>query len=425
MLRPVVMTEQGYLRIFGGQAGREADTAGSEALPGKSGVRQSGKRSAGSASARLSSGDPVKDVRDLIASLEGLRFESQFNPMEMIRRIHLLTQLGEGEVLDVLADLSKAEDGTGDEQFRMIAGLIVLTRLAELNGPAAIRHIQSGSDSMWEGMGGEAGVMVMNSWVAADPDGARRWFEDGMKQLDQGEMKDLMENDEFRQAYYDGMAKHDAEALSREVDEESDPDKRDDVLVALVRNAKAPAELVGLLDRCAGASDARSEAIEKLSKADPLAAAAWVERQDADEARDGDVATVASVMMERDSEGGIQWYLAQELSDGQLAGFRLSRIVDHLAAEDLEKAAEWVESRPDDAARDAAEISMAAHCMRQDADMGMGWLARVGDSANRDSALRDILRSEWDYRAGRLRDGLIEAAERAGLGEAARNFKPE
>lgn len=425
LLRPVVMTDHGELRLFVGQGATGSSAADSEALPGKSGVRQSGRRSAGSPSARLSSGDPVKDVRDLIASLEGLRFESQLNPMEMIRRIHLLTQLGEGEVLDVLADLSKAGDGTGDEQFRMIAGLIALTRLAELNGPEAMRLIHPGSDSMWEGLGGDAGVMVMNSWVEADPDGAKRWFEDGMKQLDQGEMKDLMENDDFRQAYYDGMAKHDAAALSREADEESDPDKRDEVLVALVRNAKDPAEMVGLLDRCAGASDARAEAIEKLSKADPLAAAAWVERQEADEARDGDVATVASMMMERDSEKGIQWYLAQELSDGQRAGSRLSRIVDHLAAEDLEKAAEWVDSRPDDDVRDAAEISMARHSMRRDADEGMGWLARVGDSTSRDSALHDILRNEWDYTEGRLRDGLIEAAEKAGLGDAARNFKPE
>lgn len=424
-LRPVVMTDRGDSESVTEQGASEASSAESEALGGKSGARRSGKRSAGSPLARLSSGDAVKDVQDLIASFHGIQSEAQLNPMEMIRRIYLLTQLREDEVVDVLAELSKVDGSPGDAQFGMIASLIALTRLAELNGPEAIRLLHSGPGSMWEGSEGEAAVLVMNSWVAADPDGTKRWFDDGMKPLDPGEMKDLMENDDFRQAYYDGMAKHDAETLSREVEQESDPDKRDEVLLALVRNARDPAEMVGLLDRCAGASDARAEAIEKLCKADPLAAAAWVEGQDADEARDEDVATVASVMMERDSEQGIQWYLAQELSDGQRPGSRLSRIVDHLAGVDLEKAAEWVESRPDDAARDSAEISMARHAMRRNADQGMGWLARVGDPASRDSALHDILRNEWDYTEGRLREGLVEAAEKAGLGDAARNFKPE
>lgn len=425
LLRPVVVTDRGELRLFAVQGATEASAESSEALAGKSGARQTGKRSAGSPLARLSSGDAVKDVQDLIASFEGLRSEAQLNPMEMIRRIYLLTQLREGEVLEVLADLSKADDRIGNAQFGMIARLIALTRLAELNGPEAMRLIHSGSDSIWEGSEGEVGVLVMNSWVAADPEGAKRWFEDGMKRLDQEEMKDLMENDDFRQSYYDGMAKHDAEVLARELDDESDPDKRDEVMVALVRNAKSSDELAGLLDRCTGASDARTEAVEKLIKSDPAAAAAWVEKQAADDARDRDITEVASVMMDRDSERGIEWYLAQEMADNHREGDRLSRIVDHLASEDLEKAAEWVESRPDDAARDSAETSMAWQAKRQDWDEAMEWLTRVDDATKRHEALQSMFRSEWNREEGGLPDHVIEAAEKAGMGDAARNYQPE
>ena len=361
LLRPVVVTESGDLRLFAEQGATEASAEGSEALSGKSEVRSSGKWSAGSHSARLSSGDAVEDVRDLIASFEGIRSETQLNPMELIRRLYLLTQLRESEVLDVLASLSKAEDSIGGPEFGTMAGMIALTRLAELNGPEAMRLIHSKElGSMWDGSAEDAAsVMVMNSWVAADPEGAKRWFEAGMKHLDQEELRDLMEKDDFRQAYYDGMAKHDPEALAREIGEDSDSDKRDQMMIALVRSAKDPAELVGLLDRCTAESDARTEAIEKLNESDPRAAAAWVEKQSVDEARDEDIANVATAMMERDSEKGVEWYLAQELADEEREGERLSRIVGHLASTDLEQAAEWVESRPDDAARDSAEITMA------------------------------------------------------------------
>lgn len=426
LLRPVIVTDRGDLRLFAEQRATEASVEGSETMAGKSEVRAAGKRSAGSPLARLSSGDAVTDVRELIESFEGVRSETQLNPMELIRRIYLLTQLREGEVMDVLASLSKAEDSIGGHEFAAIAGMIALTRLAELNGPEAMRLIHSKKlTSMWDGSEDAASVLVMNSWVAADPEGAKRWFEAGMKQLDQEEMRGLMENDDFRRSYYDGMAKHDPEALAREIGDDSDSDKRDDVLVALVRNAKEPAELVELLDRCTGVSDARTEAVDRLSKEDPQAAAAWVEKQAADDARDEDIARVASVLMERDSGNGVEWYLAQELADGERAGYRLSSIVNHLAPRDLEKAAVWVESRPDDAARDSAEVAMAWQTKGQDLVEAMGWLTRVGDSSKRDEALKSMFRSEWDREEGRLPDHVIEAAEKAGIGDAARNYRPE
>ncbi len=85
LLRPVIVTDRGECRLFASQGGGAA--AGSEELAGKSESRASGNRSAGSPLARLSSGDAVTDVRDLIASFEGIRSETQLNPMELIRRI--------------------------------------------------------------------------------------------------------------------------------------------------------------------------------------------------------------------------------------------------------------------------------------------------------------------------------------------------
>ncbi len=426
LLRPVIVTESGDLRLFAEQGTTEASAEGSEALAGKSEVRSYGKRSAGSPLVRLSSGDAVTDVRDLIASFEGIRSETQLNPMELIRRMYLLTQLRESEVLDVLASLSKAEDSIGGPEFGTMAGMIALTRLAELNGPEAMRLIYSKElASMWNGSAEDAAsVMVMNSWVAADPEGAKRWFEAGMKQLDQEEMKDLMDNDDFRQSYYDGMAKHDPEALAREVGNDSDPDKRDEVMVALVRNAKAPEELVELLDGCIGVYDARTEAIEKLSKVDLKAAAAWVEKQVVDNARDHDIEDVALVMLDRDTERGIEWYMAQEFADAEHEEDRLSKIVYHLAEDDLDRAVEWLELQPDDATRDSAEISMAWQVKGRGWSERMRWLVRVGDVDRRNEALKTMFRSEWHREEGRLPDHVIEAAEKAGIGDAARSYQP-
>jgi hypothetical protein len=426
LLRPVVMKEPGDLRGISKPGRTGASSEGLETASGKSDARSSGKRSAGSPLSRLSTGDPVEDVRELLASFEGIQSESQLNPMEIIRRLYLLTQLREGEVIDVLASLSNEADAMVDAQLRAIAGMVALTRLAELNGPEALRRIHSKDlAAMWEGEEDDAAVLVMNSWVAADPEGAKRWFEDGMKSPGQEEMKDLMESDDFRQAYYDGMAKHDPEALAREIGDGTDSDKRDVVMVALVRNANDPAELVELLDRCIGVYEARTEAIGKLGKVDPTAAAAWVEKQAVDNARDYDIQNVALVMLERDTERGIEWYMAQEFADADRAGDRLSRIVDHLAEKDREKAVRWIESRPDDAARDSAEISMAWQAKRKDIVEAMEWLGRVDDPRLKRDALEQMFRTEWDRRDGRLPDAVIKAAEKAGMGEAARNYHPD
>jgi hypothetical protein len=84
-----------------------------------------------------------------------------------------------------------------------------------------------------------------------------------------------------------------------------------------------------------------------------------------------------------------------------------------------------LESQPDDATRDSAEISMAYQVKGRGWSERLRWLVRVGDVDRRNEALKTMFRSEWEREGGRLPDHVIEAAEEAGMGDAARSYKPE
>lgn len=437
-------------------AAREAMAAGQEAAEGavaapqeraeagptKFWRRGGGRRHRGPAG-RLSSGDAREDLEVLLGTFREIDDAAEVDPMELIRRFSLLSMLREEEAVDLLAHLSdKARDGEDEDEMLVIAGAVVFARLCELNGPRAMQLLADGGfgelarGSELE----ELAAMGMNSWVASDPEGARMWFEglvgemDGLAagggtEEDMTGMMKLLENDELRKAYFDGMVELDPFGLEERVagleHDEVREAMADELMESLVDRAGSVAELRGLLERDLAEGEGRLGAVTRMAELDPGAAAGWVGDQPASELRDREVATVAQRLMNEDLDGGIDWYLGQRLVSGEAEDARMSTVVHRLAGADIERAASWVLRQPDGPRRDHAEVAMAWQGVnRGDWTAGMEWLAEVSAADTRDAALREMFRRGWDQDAGALRPEVAAAAEGAGLGPQAASYQP-
>ncbi|MEP4077486.1 hypothetical protein [Haloferula sp.] len=398
------------------------------------------KSSRRSARRRADRSDPRTSLEELLTTLSTIGDESQLDMMLLIRHASMLTRLNESEAIDLLQHLAQpvADDDFGErEEFNEIASAIIFTRLCELNGPEAMRMASAGE--LMEGLDEDVTVWGMNSWIAADPEGAQRWYEGIMKDADAFILKGdenatppammmVIDNDETRRAYFNGMAKHDPEALEESINQFESDDVRNamraDLMISLVGQETQAEGLVDILNKSTEHNEARGLAIEKLSELDPDQAVAWIETQPAGKSRDNEINTVASTLMDRDSESGIDWYMSQQMHDPEREKDRLSRITYHLARDDSTVAAQWVEQQPDNATRDHAELAMAwTYANQKDWDSSMAWVAGVENQSSRDDTLNKIFERGWNREEGALQPEILSAAEAAGFGDAAGAYK--
>ena len=425
-----------------GGHGRGRWTAPAAGSPSKS-TRTHRARTGRTGSPRSGSGNLTTDFLAFMGSLSDVDDLEDLNMVEFVRQASALTYLSEGQAHDLLVALTKPpEEGEEHDQgdLRQIASALVFARLCEVNGPEAMRMAAAGElGDQWKNDRDELVAMGMNSWVAADPQGAQQWFEGLLGETDKLALAGLEEDmtgsmallgdDEIRQAYFNGMAKHDAKGLEQRMGQFQHEEVRStmegEVLEALVRQEHSKAGLIALLDRSGdGAFDAREEALKKLGKQDPRSAAKWVEDQPVSNARDNHVTQVAMDFMTKDPDAGVDWYMKQELHDESREGDRTSHVVGRLVQVDYGKAVNWLEDQPDGPARDSAEVKLAHSAAgQQNWGDSMAWIAGIESEGTRRQALDRVLRRGWDSQDKALRPEVLEAAEAAGLGEAAQGYK--
>ena len=372
--------------------------------------------------------------------------EDELNLMQLARMAGMVTQMSEGEAVGLLQELMAVKEGEDHDatQMKRILGVFVFSRLCEVNGPEAMRMVAEGELGVTMGsQTDEMLAMGMNAWVAADPEGARRWFDGVLGEVDAlaldggmeedmknatGVMKLLQEKD-LMDAYLRGMAKHDAEALTKSVESLRHEQVREameaEILEAVVETETTADGMVALLQQYEGAegTDARMAAIRKLSELDNARAAKWLEGRAPSAERDHLVTRVADDMMKKDPAAGAAWYMDQELHDADREADRLQRITWQWGRADYEEASQWLERQPDGTARDGAESGMAQMAAgRQEWAESMAWLDGISNEKIQADAMQRILRSGWNPTEKVMNAELLEAAEAAGFGEQAREY---
>jgi hypothetical protein len=377
----------------------------------------------------------------LMQSFMGVVNEEEANLMELARYCGMITTMGESEAHDLLRALALPLEGDEEnaDEIRGIISAIVFTRLCELNGPEAMGMVAAGE--LGEEFEDDFTSLGMNSWIAADPDGAREWFYgllaegdelalSGGEEEAEGRLLLLEDGDDLVGATVRGLAKDDLADLTERVGQLEDPEVRADMETAIfeasVKNETSVEGLLALLETNQGESgrSGRYEALEKLRKLDVAQAAEWVENVEVSNERDRMVSRVADSMLESDPASGAEWYMNQELMSEGPQNDRMAHIVQSWAGKDFEAAESWLETQANDAQRDESESRLARIATYQNEwDGALGWVGDISDDAMREKALRSVLKHGYDRRGEEMNADLLQAAEEAGFGEEARGFK--
>jgi hypothetical protein len=383
------------------------------------------------------------DLKNILTWFSNFDDEAQMDPMFLIRQASQLTMLNQREAVDLLKLLVQPDpdDPEGNfEESRQAVTAILFARLCELNGPEAMRLVAN--DPAFEDFQEEFLAMGMNSWVAANPEGARSWFEglvgEGEAMMlkspagdfePTGLLKLLDEHQELGQAYIYSMTKTSPEVLEKWIEgiksEEIRDSMREELMSAFVQGESESNGLIDLLNKSTDYNSVRISAIEKLTKINLTQAKEWLEKQPAGSTRDYEISTVANELIKKDSKAGIEWYMKQELQAPDQIANRLTTITNELSNEDPDIAAEWIQKQPDNAIRDKAEIAMANVTASHDNwSQSMSWIAGVENEEAQLDALDDILGTGWDRETKQLRPEVLAAAKAAGFEERAAAFRP-
>lgn len=397
--------------LLAGSASSESDSRGSGARPGRA-SRSGGK------------GDSLRtpvSAEDLMAYLKILESVDDFeevNFMQLLRQGSYVTRMSEREVTDLLTQFAKEDEENGveggDGELTQIFTGLLFTRLMELNGPDAMKMLMAGEmGPRWKNEKDELLAVGMASWVDADPEGAINWFRG--EAMSDPNYRELFEDNTVQRAFFAAMSRHDPrEAMS--LAQEAGGEVSSDNMEVIARHENSVEGLERMLAATNG--ETQFEVFQVMSNRDPQAAARWLAGAGAVEERDHFVETVASGMMERDTERGVEWYISQEITTDEGRSERLERVVGQLAEENPATASTWLEGQPDTLLREEAEENMARFATRNsDWETSFRWAAELSDEGQRLETVNWILRRGWDRREQTMNPQMREAAENAGFGE--------
>lgn len=356
------------------------------------------------------------------------------NYLEMMRQgavVGTLTASEAQELLELM-DAQTKEEARLNPFSKMVARLAFM-RWCELDGPGALSGLMVMENEVVERDGKDDFAEVgIQAWTQADPEGARRWMEASLRKIDQlaesgGDFAvldgphRLMAGGDFYKFFLENYIDERGEEvwgiLAQIDNKDVKGSLRDNIVESLAERENDAGKLKRLLDITKpGDFNGQREVLRKLTRQSPDEARIWTESQEPSQNRDRFVVMVASEWLERDPAKAAEWYLGQELVDGDGEQDRYSRIFGAWRQQNLEEAQVWLQSQPDTQARDTAE-SLAANSAvgQRNYVQAVEWVSGIQNEGLRKQAFERILRNTKKLENGEVPNALIEAAREAGF----------
>ncbi|MGC6426787.1 MAG: hypothetical protein ACON5H_07310 [Akkermansiaceae bacterium] len=338
----------------------------------------------------------------------------------------------EAQELLELMDAQTKEEARLNPFSKMVARLAFM-RWCELDGPGALSGLMVMENEVVERDGKDDFAEVgIQAWTQADPEGARRWMEASLRKIDQlaesgGDFAvldgphRLMAGGDFYKFFLENYIDERGEEvwgiLAQIDNKDVKGSLRDNIVESLAERENDAGKLKRLLDITKpGDFNGQREVLRKLTRQSPDEARIWTESQEPSQNRDRFVVMVASEWLERDPAKAAEWYLGQELVDGDGEQDRYSRIFGAWRQQNLEEAQVWLQSQPDTQARDTAE-SLAANSAvgQRNYVQAVEWVSGIQNEGLRKQAFERILRNTKKLENGEVPNALIEAAREAGF----------
>ena len=386
---------------------------------------------------RTQAGGSVEELtaENMVQILSFFNNEKDLNLMELLRYGGLLTDASEPQTLELLQNLKnlQTEDDSSFMEGSLVATGALFTRLCELNGPRAMEMLTSGELGPIDQA--DFGLLGMNSWLAADPEGAKNWVIGTYKQLDQALINEedfseednpvlaMVASDDFMEQYLYGMSKIDPEGLQESLTQLGSEELREELLGELATQkadaAESQEEILALLsEENHEGGTYKGQLIQKLAESDPAKAKELALSQPPGPERDNLLASLTSDFMREDPAAGAAWYQAQELTD-TTEQERLNTITKQWAGRDLEGAAGWLLEQPNTPDRDSSEAALASRSARaSEWEAAFRWTSDISDEKHRQKSLDTILSRAWSSHYQTFPPATLQAAKEAGMENA-------
>jgi hypothetical protein len=308
------------------------------------------------------------------------------NPSAMLKTITLLGQIRDE---DIQAALKEAADFK-EPQSKMMINMMLLSRWAESDGPAALKYAE---DNL-----GEAGPMmqmakmgVLSAWAQSDPDAA--WAH--LQSADNADTGSGMFGGRsmMMMGLFSTMAAKDPDKAFARLSELDDSQERQMALNGIAQSAYDEASRTRIMDEIGKLPDqnerkeARAAILGQLAMVDPDQAVKMTSELPAEERKEASQ-RVGTMLMMSDPERGAAFML--ENADPSNKKQTYQQIVSQWVNADANKAGAWLGEQPQTPDLDGARFSFATQIAGRDPESAMAWANTVTEESQRTQAVEQV-----------------------------------
>jgi hypothetical protein len=363
-----------------------ADGPAKPKAPGKGGTAAGVAGTATDAGgARGPDGAPLT-LQGILAQVKNLmRSGGMQNPSAMLKTITLLGQIRDEDIQEALKEAGNFKE----PQSKMMLNMVLLSRWAEKDGPAALKYAEENLSDQGP-MVQMAKMGVLSAWAQSDPDAA---WEHLKKDEDSDAGGMFGGRSMMMMGMFSALAAQDADKAFARLGELDDPQERQMALNGIAQTAYDDASRTRLMDEIAKLPDegerkeARAAILGQLAMMEPDQAIKMTADLPAEERKDVSQ-RVGTMLMMSDPERGATYLL--ENAEPDKKGPVYQQIVSQWASSDPNKAGAWLGAQPQTPELDGARSSFATQVTARDPESAMAWANTITEENQRVGTVEQV-----------------------------------
>ena len=328
------------------------------------------------------------------------------NPSAMLKTITLLGQIRDE---DIQAALEEAA-GLKEPQSHMMVHMMLLTRWAETDGPAALKYAEENLPAANPMARQMARMGVFSAWAQSDPEAA--WAHLQRTRTEDSEEGAFGGRNMALSGLFSSMAAKDpAQAFSR-LASLDDPTERQMALNGIAQSAWDDSSRARLMEHIATLPDegerkeARAAILGQLALMDPDQAVKMTADLPASERQEA-AQRVGTTLMMSDPERGATLLLENTQPENKKQIYQ--QIVAQWVQADANKAGAWLGAQPPSPDLDGARSLFATQVANRDPESAMAWAQTVTDEDQRASTIGQVYKS-WNKKDEAAATAALEAS---------------
>ncbi len=329
------------------------------------------------------------------------------NPMASMKVLTLLAQIREE---DLVKALEAAEEFT-DPQGKMMIHMVLLSRWAEKDAPAALRYAEENlkGQGMMHNM---VKMSVLSAWAEHDPSAAWEHFQQLDAEASDGGM--MGERGMMVMGLFSSMASKDLDAAFTRFDQLEDENERRMALMGLGMAGTNEEIRQRLMEKISALPDAeerkstRAAVLGQLAMFEPDQAIALTASLPPEEKREVS-RQMGSMLLMNDPKKGAAFILENAEPDKKAEAY--DQIIGQWAGMNTNAAGAWLGEQPQGPELDNARATFARIASGKDPESAMEWAKTVSQEEARSKAVGQV------YQTWKKKDEAAAnaALERAGL----------